>query len=85
MELKIYSIRDVKASFFGRPFFCHNNGVAVRSFSDLVGDQQSDVNKHPGDFDLFHIGSYDDITGVITPLAQPVFLNNAAEFVPNGK
>lgn len=83
MELKVYAIHDAKAKCFGQPFFMAQNGQAIRSFSDLVNDKQSMVSKHPGDFKLYCVGSYDDNSGEFVSAAQPEFLANASDFVVN--
>lgn len=81
MILKVFSVFDEKAQVFGQPFFLPHNGIALRSFSDLVQDSQTSINRHPEDFKLYLIGSYDDNSGSLNPVAQPEFLANATDFV----
>lgn len=81
MILKVFSVFDEKSAFFGQPFFLPHNGVALRSFSDLVSDPQTSVNRHPEDFKLYLIGTFDDNSGGLTSLAQPEFLANATDYV----
>lgn len=57
---KIFSIYDKKAEAYMPPFMMQTKGQAMRSFVDLVKDPQSSVNKHPGDFELYEIGEFDD-------------------------
>lgn len=73
MMLFICSVRDSAAQAFGRPFFVSAIGQALRSFMDEVNrvDANNDLNKHPGDFELFHLGTFDDNTGVVSSLPQP--------------
>jgi len=71
MQLKIYTIRDSKGEFYGPPFFQKTHGEAERSFHTLVNDPKSNVNTYPEDFDLYHLGEYDDQTGKIRPLDTP--------------
>lgn len=66
MVIKVYSIRDTKAEYFGTPFFAQSRGVALRMFSDLVNDSRSAISKHPEDYALFEIGNYDDQVGVVS-------------------
>lgn len=68
MKTKVYSIHDTVAGAYNTPFFMHNNGQAMRAFSDNVNASDSIINKHPEQFALFQIGDYDDQTGEITPL-----------------
>lgn len=65
--LKIVSVFDVAAQAFGRPVFVPSEGVAVRSFSDEVNREAVDneMNKHPEDFILYYLGTWNDSDGVI--------------------
>lgn len=67
--MRIYSVYDEKMDAFGTPMFFHSDGVATRSFSDEVNRRASDnnLNRHPNDFSLFSLGSYNDKTGEIVP------------------
>lgn len=66
--LQMFAIRDLKAVSFMPPYTAPNKGVAIRSFTDAVNDPSSMLSKYPDDFALFHIGSYDPETGVVTPV-----------------
>ena len=81
MKYGIFSVRDAKAEAFGQPFFAQQRGLAVRSFSDECERSDSGLNKHPEDYALFHIGEYDDLSGLVTPLAQPVQIALALDYV----
>jgi len=71
MELKAFSIRDQKAEIFNTPFFQKTHGEAERSFRELVHDPKSMVSKYPDDYDLYYLGTYNDLTGLISPLETP--------------
>ena len=81
MVTKIFAIHDDKAQCFSNPFFLPHRGLAIRNFSDLVVDPQSNVSKHPSDFKLYQIGEYDDCSGGLSPLAQPEFIATASDFL----
>ena len=63
----IVSVKDTAAQAFGRPIFVPSVAVAVRSLRDEVNrkDSTDDLAKHPDDFELYEIGSFDDSTGII--------------------
>lgn len=65
MIKNVFAIRDAKAELFGNPFYEGTKGSAIRAFSDLVNreDGNNMVNRHPGDYALFHLGTYDDSDG----------------------
>jgi len=65
MELRMYSIYDVKAKIWEPPCFCHNNNDAMRLFTKYL--QQADGDSgfsmyacFPEDYQVFYIGTYND-------------------------
>jgi hypothetical protein len=64
MKYQIVTVRDRTADVFGQPFFVARIGQAIRSFSDEVNSTSSDsaIAKHPEDFDLYELGTFDDET-----------------------
>lgn len=67
MDQNIYSIYDSKAQAYLPIWLAPNDLVAQRMFGDLVEDGQSNPSKHPEDFTLFRLGSFDPDQGVINP------------------
>lgn len=65
MRYKVFSIRDRAANVYAQPFFAPTTAVAVRMFTDEVNrsDQNNNLFRHPEDFDLYEIGSFDDNDG----------------------
>lgn len=85
MRLLAFSIRDAKAEAFMRPFFASTRGLAIRAFVDLVNSGNGEpVAKHPDDFALFCIGEFDELTGELVKLEQPVSLGIASTFKESG-
>jgi len=78
MELKVYSVRDSKGEVYFTPFFNKTHGEAIRNFKALSNDQASMISKYPEDFDLYHLGTYNNVTGQIKPLDTPLHLEKAA-------
>lgn len=66
MEIIVVSIKDRLANVHGQPMFFATTGTAIRAFQDAINDQQSNVSKHPDDYDLFQLGTYNDETGTFT-------------------
>lgn len=79
MKTEIYSINDVKAKIYGQPFYANNTEVAQRSFQQVINETTSPFNKSPEDYTLFHIGSFDASTGLITE-SVPQSLGNGLEY-----
>lgn len=66
--LKVYAIKDVKGAF-GAPFLALNDALAVRNVkTEVNGQKGSTLNLYPEDFELWLIGQFDEITGIIAPV-----------------
>lgn len=61
----VVSIYDRASGLYTRPVYVPSTGAAIRSFSDEINDKRPDnqLNKHPDDFDLFQLATWDDNTG----------------------
>lgn len=68
MILKVFAVRDMKAEAFLQPFYSPSVGSALRAYADAVNDKNCPFNKHPGDYVLFEIGTYDDSDASLVPL-----------------
>ena len=71
MQLKCYSIRDLKGEMFNPPFYQKTHGEAERTFRTLVSDEKSTLHKYPEDFELFCLGEFNDQTGRFQSLESP--------------
>ncbi len=76
MNQAICTIYDSKAEAYHTPLFFQSKGQAVRSFSDAVNEptQKSEIARHPEDFTLFIIGTFDERNGKLIAFPQPVSL-----------
>lgn len=73
MRYKIVTVRDRQLDVFGTPNFSVALGGSIRAFGDEINrvDVNNPLNKHPEDFDLYHLGEYDDETGHFDCLVPP--------------
>lgn len=62
MILVIVAVHDAAAGLFGVPSFVTSVGGAVRSFGDQVNDPTTQFGKHPEDYTLHEVGTYNDNT-----------------------
>ncbi len=81
MLCKMFAIYDNKAEYYLNPLTFNTTGESLRNFSDAVNDTQTMLHRHPGDFNLFEIGTYDNLTGQISMHQNSVNLGNALEFI----
>lgn len=70
MKLEMVAVYDTKAQAYGTPNFVVSLGIAIRSFADEVNrpDANNVLYRHPDDFVLYHLGSYDDTTATFDQL-----------------
>ena len=80
MELSVFSIRDKSLQEFYRPSFDQNDKVAARSFGDLIASPEGLVAKHPEDFCLYYLGTFDTETGFFTQDEEPRPICEATAF-----
>lgn len=72
MIYKVYSMYDSGAQFYTRPFFAKADGEATRLFVDIAKDNDSAIGKHPSDYALFRLGTFDDGKGDFESETSPV-------------
>lgn len=70
MLSNVYAIYDHKAHAFMQPFFAATNGLALRTFSDNANNPDTVFNRHPDDFELCLLSTFDDITGTFESAAE---------------
>lgn len=67
MILSVFTILDSKIGSYMNPFYAKNKGQALRDFIDLMKDSQSVISKHPEDYSLYEIGSFDQDSACLKP------------------
>lgn len=81
MIQKIFAVRDSKTEAFLQPFFMPARGAAIRGFTDAVNDPSHGMGKHPEDYTLFEIGSFDDESGALVSHPSPQSIGSGFEFL----
>lgn len=81
MKLFVFSILDTKTGIFNTPFFMAHPGQAVRAVTDLAQDQSTTIGRHPSDYALVQVGSWDDNSGAFEN-HPPVNLGQISGFLP---
>lgn len=75
MKHRIFTVFDVKAQAYLPPFCMPETAMAVRVFTDCVNADDHQFAKHPGDYTLFELGSWDDSCATIAAVAGSKVVN----------
>lgn len=78
MKLLAFAIHDEKVGAYLNPFFATANGAAIRSFLDACTNKETPMSRHPADYRLYRVGSFDDHSGTFTP-ETPSLLSSGSE------
>jgi len=73
----IFSVYDNKAEAFLPPFVLPKREMAIRTFADSINNPETQLHKHPADYTLFTLGTFDDEIGKIVP--EKTSLHNGVE------
>lgn len=82
MLKKMFTVYDSASKTYMTPFFMNTTGEAIRAFEDTTRDENSLIAKHPADYTLFEIGTYEDTAALFTHQDAPINLGCAVEYAP---
>lgn len=77
MKLFLVAIYDKRAAEYSPPQVYITLGVAERAFQDGINTKGSQLNNHPSDFNLQHIGQYDSETAIVSDQGHPQIIAEA--------
>lgn len=81
---RIFSVFDEKAACFGQAFFAKTVGLAERQFMDAVNDDATEISRHPEDYTLWYLGTYNDEEGTFDADGGPRLHIAATQVKENG-
>lgn len=81
MKYVICAVRDSALDAYGVPMFLVSKGQAIRGFSDQVNNPEpnNNLNKHPEDYELFFLGTFDDAQCDFETVLKPESLIRATD------
>lgn len=82
MRWQMMSVFDAAVENYSPPFCVRAIGEAIRTFSKEVKTEGSRIAASPKDYTLFHLGEYDDETGIVHMLTAPRKLVSGHEVDP---
>lgn len=77
MKLEYFAIHDAKTGYYMNPWGALSVAAALRSFRDLVNEPGHELGKHPEDYTLFHVATFDQENGRYVPVEPTVALSKA--------
>lgn len=78
----MFSIYDSKTAAYLPPFFMQTKAAAIRAVSDTVADPEHQFAKHPEDYTLFFLGTYEDENSTFHIEETPQSLAVCIELLP---
>lgn len=78
---KVFTIYDSKSEAYCTPFYANARGQCIRNFVDSADSPESAINKHPEDYTLFELGTFDDCKAVFEMHPTPISLGVAIELI----
>lgn len=80
MIMEVYAIKDRLTGFLS-PVIENNENVAIRMFTELVNDPNTNIHRTPRDYDLYHLGKFDTETGAISGSAPRLLVSGSEVIV----
>lgn len=68
----IYSVYDVKSEMYSPPMVAVTRGVILRQIQDLLREGKHMYARHPEDYVLFYLGTFDEHSADFVHPAAPV-------------
>lgn len=74
MILKVFTVYDSKVEAYLSPFYMPTVASAIRAWETTVNDPSTQFSRHPADYTLFEIGTFDDATAMFEmhPAKRPL-------------
>lgn len=77
MKKPVFVIRDLKVGFM-QPILEINEETAKRNFQYSMKNSTGIMAFEPGDFDLYYLGTFDDINGKFEQVDMPILVMNGS-------
>ncbi len=76
--MKHFSLKDMKAEAFNRPFPSQNRATAIREISTQIESDEK-LSSYASDFALYEVGDFDENNGRWTIPADPIHILDCIE------
>ncbi len=78
----MFTIYDSKTAAYLPPFFQQTKAAAIRALTDTMADPNHTFAKHPEDYTLFYLGTYEDEKSTFDIEETPQSLCVCIELMP---
>lgn len=86
MKLILISVFDKKASAYGAPLCYEHVTQALRSYISFARQKPDAMQvQFCEDYDLYQVGEFDQISGAVTPMIPPQYLESMINLVAESK
>lgn len=75
MTTQMFAVYDAKAEQYLAPFNANTAGLAERLFGDMVNTDGHQFNRHPEDYTLYQIGTWESTSGELKSSEVSVIAN----------
>lgn len=80
MKVLVFSILDNAIEAFNAPFTARTEAEARRNFA-LASTKDANIMANARDYVLYEIGSFDDSSGMVSPLREPRRVVSVADLI----
>lgn len=77
-----YSIFDIKARTWSVPFYQPTDSAAQRVMQEVVDDRNTSISRHPADFRLYRVGTFDTDTALLSAFDPPNLVCDIVSLLP---
>jgi len=82
MKLQIFALYDKKGQAYMEVWHFPHVGQVIRHVEDCLNTQHP-LAKHPADYDIYKLGEFDNVSGEITPVTPPLFIQTTLSLKTN--
>lgn len=78
---RLFTVKDQVSNTYIKPFALPTKRDAIDGFRRVVNEEESPYNKHPQDYFLYELGSFDERTGKIEILPESIMIAPAVDLL----
>ena len=84
MKVNLYAVFDRASGIYDGPIPGQSDGQMIRNFSDMALNADHQIGKHPEDYTLFKVGTWNDGTAELVDVVSEKLINGG-ECVANAR